>query len=90
VRLATDEEIAGHFSDCEWGVVPPLGTLYGLKAVLDDSFQPDSLIVFETNYHAEAVRLLCRDFEKLERPQRLRFASPWPLHPRGKGTSQAV
>jgi Ala-tRNA(Pro) deacylase len=90
VRLATDEEIAGHFSDCEWGVVPPLGTLYGLKTVLDDSFPPDSLIIFETNYHAEAVRLLCRDFEKLERPQRLRFASPWPLHPRGKGTSQAV
>jgi len=39
---------------------------------------------------AEAVRLLCRDFEKLERPQRLRFASPWPGHPRDKGASRAV
>ena len=36
--------------------------------------RPDALIVFEGNSHAEAVRLWCRDFERLERPRRLRFA----------------
>src|SRR5207302_4836420 len=30
VRLADDDEIARVFCDCEWGVVPPFGTLYGL------------------------------------------------------------
>ena len=30
VRLASDLEIAGVFPDCEWGVVPPFGVLYGL------------------------------------------------------------
>ena len=30
--------------------------------------------VFEANTHAEAIRMRCRDFEQLEKPQRLSFA----------------
>jgi Ala-tRNA(Pro) deacylase len=74
VRLADDEEIADVFRDCEWGVVPPFGTLYGLPVLLDDGIAPDTLMVFETTTHAEAVRLHCRDFERLERPRRLPLA----------------
>lgn len=74
VRLAGDREIAEVFRDCEYGVVAPFGTLYGLPTVLDESLSPDDLVVFEADAHAVAVRLLCRDFERLERPRRLRFA----------------
>ena len=74
VRLADDEEIADVFCDCEWGVVAPFGRLYGVQTVVDESLSVDALIVFEANTHAEAVRLLGRDFERLERPIRLRFA----------------
>ena len=75
VRLASDREVGALFPDCEWGVVPPFGTLYGLKTLLDDAIAPDTLIVLETHTHVEAIRLRCRDFERLERPRRLRFAS---------------
>jgi Ala-tRNA(Pro) deacylase len=74
VRLATDEELAGIFRDCEWGVVPPFGTLYGLPTLLDDSIAPEALIVLETHSHVEAVRMRCADFERLEGPRRLHFA----------------
>jgi Ala-tRNA(Pro) deacylase len=74
VRLATACEMARVFRDCEWGVVPPFGTLYGLDTLLDDSISPDALMVFETHTHVEAIRLRCRDFESLERPRRLAFA----------------
>jgi Ala-tRNA(Pro) deacylase len=74
VWLARDEEIAQLFPDCEWGVVAPFGVLYGLRTVLDDAIHPEDLIVFEGNTHVEAVRLRCRDFERLERPRRLSFA----------------
>ncbi len=76
VRLADDREAAQLFRDCEWGVVPPFGTLYGLPTLLDDSLRPDELIVFEGNTHVEAVRVRCGDFERLERPRRLLFARP--------------
>jgi Ala-tRNA(Pro) deacylase len=73
VRLAGNEEVAGAFRDCEWGVVPPFGTLYGLPTLLDDAIAPEALIVLETNSHVEAVRMRCADFERLERPRRLAF-----------------
>jgi Ala-tRNA(Pro) deacylase len=73
VRLAGDREIAEVFRDCEWGVVPPFGALYGLPTLLDDSLPPDALLVLQTNTHVDAVRLRCEDFERLERPRRLRF-----------------
>jgi Ala-tRNA(Pro) deacylase len=90
VRLATDAEVHEAFPDCEWGVVPPFGTLYGLPTVLDESIPPDALMVFETHSHVDAVRLRCGDFERLERPRRLAFARPLPggrgaSTPQGKG-----
>jgi Ala-tRNA(Pro) deacylase len=74
VRLADDREIAAVFRDCEWGVVAPFGTLYDLPTVLDQSIDPDSPLVFEGENHAVAIRMLCRDFERLERPRRLPFS----------------
>jgi Ala-tRNA(Pro) deacylase len=76
VRLANAVEITAIFDDCEWGVVPPFGTLYGLPTVIDDSLDPASVIVFEGQTHAEAMRMRCSDFERLEQPRRLRFAAP--------------
>jgi Ala-tRNA(Pro) deacylase len=73
VRLATDQEIAQVFNDCEWGVVSPFGCVYGLRTLLDDSLSPEDLMVFEGNSHAEAIRMRCRDFEELEQPRRARF-----------------
>ncbi len=73
VRVADDREIARVFADCEWGAVPPFGTLYGLATLLEESMDPEALIVFEANSHAEAIRMRCRDFERLERPRRMRL-----------------
>ncbi|MHB1422941.1 MAG: aminoacyl-tRNA deacylase [Gemmataceae bacterium] len=78
VRLASNREIAGVFRDCEWGVVPPFGSCYGLITLLDDGIAADAAIVLETHTQFEAVRLLCRDFERLEKPRRLSFARRSP------------
>ncbi len=76
VCVAEEREVADLFRDCEWGVVPPFGTLYGLPTIVDESLDPESVLVFEGNYRTEAFRLRYRDFERLERPRRLRFARP--------------
>jgi len=73
-RLATGPELAEVFRDCEWGAAPPFGRLYGLETLLEESIPPEAWLVFETHTHAEAVRIRCDDFERLERPRRLRFA----------------
>lgn len=73
IRLANNREMARVFEDCEFGVVPPFGTLYGLPTLLDESIPTESWIVFEGQTSVEAIRMLCRDYERLEQPRRLRF-----------------
>jgi Ala-tRNA(Pro) deacylase len=74
VRLATDCELADRFTDCERGAGTPFGSLYGLRTFLENNIRPDHVIVFEAQQHALAIRMLCRDFEKLEKPIRCNFA----------------
>lgn len=74
VRLADKWEVARLFCDCEWGAIPPLGTLYGLPIIMDASLDPDKPLSFAGHTHSETIRLTGRDFLRLERPVRLRFA----------------
>lgn len=74
VRVADGEEVARTFPDCEWGVTAPFGTIYGLASVLDDTLAPETPLLLEGNTHMIAIRMTCRDFERLENPRRLNFA----------------
>lgn len=64
VGLATEEEIATLFADCEMGAVPAVGGAYGLDVILDDSLanQPD--VYFEAGDHTTLVRLTAEGFRK--------------------------
>jgi Ala-tRNA(Pro) deacylase len=74
VRLATSEEIRARFLDCEVGAMMPFGHIYGLTTLLEVSVALDATIVFEAQRHAVAIRMSCRDYVKLERPERIAFA----------------
>ena len=74
VRLATVPELCERFQDCEWGAVMPFGRLYGLTTILDATIPLDATIVFEAQHHAIAIRMMCRDYLQLERPESLCFA----------------
>ena len=84
VRLATVEELSEQFPGCEWVVLMPFGQLYGKPTVLEATIPLDATIVFEAERHAVAIRMLCRDYVKLERPERLVFApTAWSIVRRG-------
>jgi Ala-tRNA(Pro) deacylase len=74
VRLAAKEELDFHFPDCEWGALMPFGRLYDLTTILEATTPLDATVVFEAQRHAVAIKMLCRDYVKLERPERLAFA----------------
>jgi Ala-tRNA(Pro) deacylase len=82
VRLATVEEMNDRFPDCEWGAVMPFGKLYGMMTILEATIPLDATIVFEAQRHAIAIRMQCRDFVKLEQPERLHFALDQASRPR--------
>jgi Ala-tRNA(Pro) deacylase len=74
VRLATMAEMSERFLDCEWGAVMPFGRLYGMMTLLEATIPLDATIVFEAQRHAVAIRMQCRDFVKLEQPERMHFS----------------
>ena len=60
------------FGDCEWGVAAPFGRLYGLETLFKKSISPDVWLAFKTHSHWKRC-IRCGDYERLERPRRLRI-----------------
>lgn len=76
VRLATLEELFEVFPNCEPGVVPPFGRLYGLKTLVDSGLADSPEIVVGANTRHEGLRMLFSDFQKLEEPLPASFTRP--------------
>jgi Ala-tRNA(Pro) deacylase len=64
-HLATEDEIATLFSDCDVGAVPPLGPAYGIETYLDQELKSLANIYFEAGDHEELVHTCGDDFQTL-------------------------
>jgi len=65
VHLATEEEAAWLFGDCEAGAIPPLGPAYGLETIWEDSLMEQPDLYFEAGDHEHLVHLRSEDFARL-------------------------
>lgn len=62
LRLATEAELKGLFLDCEPGAVPPVGAVYGIETIWDDSLMEQPETYFEAGDHETLVHMKTRDF----------------------------
>jgi Ala-tRNA(Pro) deacylase len=76
LRLATEEEFAGLFPQCEPGAMPPFGNLYSIPVWVDESLAKDPEIFFNAGNHSQMVRMSYADFERLVQPKRAAFRTP--------------
>lgn len=76
IRLATVDELFDIFPDCEPGVVPAFGRLYGIKTVVDSALADSPEIVVGANTRHEGMRIRFHDFQDLEEPVRASFTAP--------------
>jgi Ala-tRNA(Pro) deacylase len=65
VGMATEEEIATLFPDCDVGAVPPVGAPYALEAIVDDSFDRQSDVYLEGGDHRSLVHVRGAQFREL-------------------------
>jgi len=65
MHLATEEDAAGLFADCEAGAIPPLGTAYGVETIWEDSLMEQPVLYFEAGDHESLVRVKAKDFIQL-------------------------
>jgi len=74
VRLATEEEMARLFPDCEIGAEPPFGNLYELPVYVSPLLSHER-ITFHGGSHEEAVEIRYEDFAALAKPSVIDFVS---------------
>ena len=55
--LATEDELAGLFSDCDLGAIPPIGEAYHMEVVLEDILGKCPDIYFEAGDHTDLVHV---------------------------------
>ncbi len=65
LELATEEELADIFVDCELGAIPPLGEAYGIDVAVDSRLAACDDVYFEAGDHAELLHLRGEDFRDL-------------------------
>ena len=75
--LASEQEVAELFDDCDRGAVPPLGAAYGVPVVLDESLGDAVDIYFEGGDHTTLVHVSGMAFQALTKgARRARFSHP--------------
>jgi hypothetical protein len=73
VELASEAQFKDMFPECEIGIVPPFGNLYGMDVYVDEHLTRNKEIAFNAGGHLELYRMSYRDFEELVKPKVLKF-----------------
>ena len=73
VELANEREFRDMFPESEVGAMPPFGNLYSMEVFVDESLSQDEEIAFNDGSHTELLKLAYRDFERLVKPQAVKF-----------------
>jgi Ala-tRNA(Pro) deacylase len=74
VHLVPEDECSRLFPDCEVGIFPAFGELYGLPVYLDRVLAQDPEISLSAGTRSDAIRMSNIDFLKLVRPKIRSFA----------------
>ncbi|WP_428623536.1 aminoacyl-tRNA deacylase [Sedimenticola sp.] len=65
LQLITESEMAGAFSDCEVGAMPPIGEAYGIDTWVDPSLLNQPEVYFEAGDHCALIKMSGDDFRNL-------------------------
>lgn len=68
IELATEEEFQKRFQDCELGMMPPFGNLYGMDVYVVKELSKDQQIAFNAGTYSELIQMSFSDFSKMVNP----------------------
>jgi Ala-tRNA(Pro) deacylase len=74
IRLASEEEFASVFPDCEIGAEPPFGSIYGVPTIVDEGLQSEE-ITFNSGNHQEVITMALADYVESVEPFRGKLAA---------------
>ena len=76
-RLADEQELRRMFGDdCELGAEPPIGSMFDIPMIMDESLFADEQVTFQAGTHEDAVTMSFFDFFRLAKPTVGHFGRP--------------
>lgn len=69
VQLADEGKLPELFPDCELGAEPPIGRLYGMPTIMDESVLSDNRVMFQAGTHSDAVEMSLADYRRACQPE---------------------
>jgi len=68
-ELASEEELADLFPECEIGAEPPFTLGHHISLIADDSLEVDEEIVFNAGTHRDTIKMRYEDWKLVAHPQ---------------------
>ena len=76
VKLADEATLSGLFPGCEIGAAPPIGRLFGLTTLMDESLIADDRVTFQAGTHEDAVTMSLMEYRRVAQPEVAHFGRP--------------
>src|SRR5512133_2918923 len=65
LRLISEDELSDICLDCELGAEPPVGRLFGMDTLMDESLLDEDAVIFQAGTHHTAVRMSLDEFRRI-------------------------
>jgi Ala-tRNA(Pro) deacylase len=65
VMLADEQTLCRLFPECELGAEPPIGKLFGMPTLMDESLVADDTVTFQIGNHCDAVTMPLSDYRRI-------------------------
>lgn len=76
VHLVDEQTVRELFDDCQAGAEPPIGRLYGMTTLMDESLCADTHVTFQAGTHEDAVTMSLADYRRVAQPELAHFGRP--------------
>ncbi len=76
VHLADESQLRECFPDCELGAAPPIGKIWGLPTLMDESLTFGDMVTFQAGTHDQAVTMTLAEYRRIAQPEMAHFARP--------------
>lgn len=73
VAIVNEEKLNDLFPDCELGAEPPIGRLYNMQTLMDESVMNDDQVMFQAGNHSDAVIMSLADYRRAAMPEVAHF-----------------
>jgi len=73
VKLADEHSLEALFPGCELGAEPPIGRLWGIPTLMDESLTADNMVTFQAGTHCDSVTMSLADYRRIAQPEIAHF-----------------